>query len=139
MSKTNGAMVTVKTGYELMNGIINKSGKMVDFEKLSKKQQKEIVLKRALKARNKMLEAYENINSAIVTKKKIQKAIKELELTKKRNAQVQIISDNVKLIDTLRKQLEEMAATAGDLGIDVIADIDKLQLIEGGNYDGREN
>lgn len=139
MSKTNGAMVTVKTGYELMNGIINKSGKMVDFEKLSKKQQKEIVLKRALKARNKMLEAYENINSAIVTKKKIQKAIKELELTKKRNAQVQIISDNVKLIDTLRKQLEEMAATAGDLGIDVIADIDKLQLIEGGFCDGSQN
>lgn len=112
---------------------VNGSGKLVDLDSLSKKRQKEIILREALKMKNSMLQAYETINKSVQTRKKIDKAIKQSELGKKRSDLQNEISSSRKQIMDGRKILETMAMTAGLLGVDVVADIDKLQLIEGGD------
>lgn len=116
---------------------VNGSGKLVTFDKLSKKAQKEIVLKKALKVKNDMLEAYETINKSVLMRKKIDKAIKQSDLGKKKAELLTSISASRKQIMDGRKELEVMAETAGMLGVDVVADIDKLQLVEGGDHDNR--
>ena len=110
---------------------VNGSGKLVNLDSLSKKRQKEIILKEALKLKNDMLQAYENINNSAQMRKKIDKAIKQSDLGKKRADLQTVISSSRKQIMDGRRVLETMAMTAGLLGVDVVADIDKLQLIEG--------